>query len=33
MSAAHSEMAWLLTCIIPMGWMLRMTQFKEKSLQ
>ncbi|HON38489.1 MAG: tryptophan--tRNA ligase [Desulfomonilia bacterium] len=28
---AHAELAWILNCIIPMGWMLRMTQFKEKS--
>jgi tryptophanyl-tRNA synthetase len=28
---AHAEMTWLLNCVIPMGWMLRMTQFKEKS--
>jgi len=28
---AHSEMAWILNCYIPMGWMQRMTQFKEKS--
>lgn len=28
---AHSEMAWILNCFIPMGWMKRMTQFKEKS--
>ncbi len=28
---AHSELAWLLNCTIPMGWMERMTQFKEKS--
>ena len=28
---AHSELAWLLNCTIPMGWMQRMTQFKEKS--
>lgn len=28
---AHSEMAWLLNCFIPMGWMEKMTQFKEKS--
>ncbi|MDD4860248.1 MAG: tryptophan--tRNA ligase [Dehalococcoidales bacterium] len=28
---AHSELAWLLNCFIPMGWMQRMTQFKEKS--
>jgi tryptophanyl-tRNA synthetase len=26
----HSEMAWLLNCDIPMGWMQRMTQYKEK---
>lgn len=29
--AAHSELAWILNCFIPMGWMQRMTQFKEKS--
>jgi tryptophanyl-tRNA synthetase len=29
--SAHSELAWILNCIIPMGWMQRMTQFKEKS--
>ena len=29
--AAHSELAWILNCYIPMGWMQRMTQFKEKS--
>src|SRR3990167_8316256 len=28
---AHSELAWILNCFIPMGWMKRMTQFKEKS--
>jgi tryptophanyl-tRNA synthetase len=28
---AHSELAWILNCFIPMGWMERMTQFKEKS--
>ncbi len=28
---AHSELAWLLNCITPMGWLHRMTQFKEKS--
>ncbi len=26
----HSELAWLLNCYIPMGWMQRMTQYKEK---
>jgi tryptophanyl-tRNA synthetase len=30
---AHSEMAWILNCFIPMGWMQRMTQFKEKSVK
>ncbi len=28
---AHSELAWILNCYTPMGWMQRMTQFKEKS--
>ena len=28
---AHSELAWLLICNTPMGWLDRMTQFKEKS--
>jgi len=28
--AAHSELAWILNCYIPMGWMQRMTQYKEK---
>ncbi|NDJ85750.1 MAG: tryptophan--tRNA ligase [Chloroflexi bacterium] len=28
---AHSELAWLLTCITPLGWLNRMTQFKDKS--
>lgn len=27
----HTELAWILNCSIPMGWMQRMTQFKEKS--
>lgn len=27
----HSELAWVLNCITPMGWLHRMTQFKEKS--
>lgn len=27
----HAELAWILNCFIPMGWMYRMTQFKEKS--
>jgi tryptophanyl-tRNA synthetase len=29
--AAHSELAWILNCYIPMGWMQRMTQYKEKA--
>lgn len=29
--SAHAELAWLLNCVIPMGWMQRMTQFKDKS--
>ncbi len=29
--AAHSEAAWLLNCVTPIGWLERMTQFKEKS--
>ena len=28
---AHAEMAWLLNCTARMGWLSRMTQFKEKS--
>ena len=28
---AHAELAWLLFCSTPMGWLDRMTQFKEKS--
>lgn len=31
--SAHAELAWILNCFIPMGWMQRMTQFKEKSLK
>ncbi len=27
----HSELAWILNCFIPMGWMQRMTQYKEKT--
>ena len=29
--SAHSEAAWLLSCIARMGWLNRMTQFKEKA--
>jgi tryptophanyl-tRNA synthetase len=28
---AHVEAAWLLTCITPLGWLNKMTQFKDKS--
>ena len=28
---AHSELAWMLTCLAPLGWLYRMTQFKDKS--
>jgi tryptophanyl-tRNA synthetase len=28
---AHSEMAWILSCTARVGWLNRMTQFKEKS--
>ncbi|MGB8274626.1 MAG: tryptophan--tRNA ligase [Alphaproteobacteria bacterium] len=28
---AHSELAWLLACLTPLGWLNRMTQFKEKA--
>lgn len=27
----HSELAWILNCTTPMGWMNRMTQFKSKA--
>jgi tryptophanyl-tRNA synthetase len=27
---AHSELAWILNCITPLGWLYRMTQFKVK---
>jgi tryptophanyl-tRNA synthetase len=28
---AHAELAWMLTCVTPIGWLYRMTQFKAKS--
>jgi tryptophanyl-tRNA synthetase len=28
---AHAELAWILTCLSPMGWLNRMTQFKDKA--
>jgi len=31
MVPAHSELAWLLGCLTPLGWLNRMTQFKEKA--
>ena len=30
---AHAELAWLLSCITPVGWLRRMTQFKEKAVK
>ena len=30
---AHSEAAWILSCVARMGWLNRMTQFKEKAGQ
>ena len=27
----HTELAWYLTCLTPMGWLSRMTQFKDKA--
>ncbi len=29
--AGHSELAWILGCMTPLGWLNRMTQFKEKA--
>ena len=28
---AHSELAWMMTCMAPLGWLQRMTQFKDKA--
>ena len=28
---AHAELAWLFSCLTPLGWLNRMTQFKEKA--
>lgn len=28
---AHAELGWLLTCVTPIGWLERMTQYKDKS--
>ena len=30
---AHAEVAWILNCYIPLGWLERMTQFKDKAGQ
>ena len=27
----HAELAWMLTCVTPVGWLERMTQYKAKS--
>jgi tryptophanyl-tRNA synthetase len=29
--AAHAELAWVLSCLTPLGWLNRMTQFKDKA--
>lgn len=29
--SAHCELAWMLNCLTPLGWLNRMTQFKEKA--
>jgi tryptophanyl-tRNA synthetase len=31
--SAHSELTWLLNCITPVGWLERMTQYKDKSVR
>jgi tryptophanyl-tRNA synthetase len=31
MVPAHAELAWLLTCVTPVGWLERMTQYKDKA--
>ena len=28
---AHSELAWIFNCVVRLGWLTRMTQFKEKA--
>jgi tryptophanyl-tRNA synthetase len=30
---AHSEAGWLLSCVTPLGWLNKMTQFKDKSVK
>jgi len=29
--SGHAELSWILSCITPLGWLNRMTQFKEKN--
>lgn len=29
--SGHAELSWLLTCVTPLGWLHRMTQFKSKA--
>ncbi len=29
--AAHAQLAWIFDCVTPLGWLNRMTQFKEKA--
>ena len=29
--SVHAELTWILSCITPLGWLNRMTQFKEKA--
>lgn len=29
----HTELAWMLTCVTPVGWLERMTQYKAKSMR
>ena len=29
--SAHAELAWILACLTPLGWLNRMTQFKDKA--
>ena len=31
--SAHSELTWLLNCLTPVGWLERMTQYKDKSVR
>jgi tryptophanyl-tRNA synthetase len=31
MVPGHAELSWLLTCVTPVGWLERMTQYKDKS--